>query len=211
METGTAARYVFFRVDMRFISTLPFLLLGIVPVAGQKPLARDLREHSQSMAPYVTSPQPIVDRMLEMAAVKPGEIVYDLGCGDGRILITAVRKYRARGIGVELSARLVAMTTDLVKRQNLEDQISIRHAHMLDVNLTDADVVFIYLETSSNEMLRPNLEKYLKPGSRVVSHDFEVRGWRAAKIDKMEAYNRKHLIYLYQLPDSLSKKGETLR
>jgi SAM-dependent methyltransferase len=201
METGTAAGYVFFRVDMRF--TIALLFLGLLPAAAQKPFSRDLRERSQSMAPYVTSPQPIVDRMLDMADVKPGETVYDLGCGDGRVLVTAAQKYKAKAVGVELSEKLVEMTTDLVKRLGLQDQIKVLHGHLLDINLSDADVVTIYLETSSNELLRPNLEKYLKAGSRVVSHDFEVRGWKPVKVDKMEAYNRDHLIFLYQIPISL--------
>ncbi|MBC8164917.1 MAG: class I SAM-dependent methyltransferase [Bryobacteraceae bacterium] len=192
--------------------TTVILLLGVLPAAAQKPLVRDLREHSQVLAPYVTSPQPIVDRMLELAEIKAGETVYDLGCGDGRILIAAAQKYKARGVGVELSEKLVHMASDLVRRLNLQDQVAIRHAHILDVDLSDADVVFIYLETSSNEILRPNLERYLKAGSRVISHDFEVRGWKATKVEKLQAYKRNHLIFLYQMPASLSKKSlEPLR
>lgn len=186
---------------MRFLSVL--LLLGLFPAAAQKPFSRDLREHSQSVAPWVVSPQPIVDRMLEIAAVKPGELVYDLGCGDGRILITAVQKFKARAVGVELSEKLVQMTLTLVRRLNLQDQINVQHGNLLDMDLSDADVVTIYLETSSNDLIRPNLEKYLRPGSRVVSHDFEVRGWRPVQVEKMHAFHRNHLIFLYQVPASV--------
>jgi SAM-dependent methyltransferase len=189
---------------MRSMTVL--VALGVLPLAAQKPLSRDLREPSRNLAPYVTSPQPVVDRMLEIAAVKPGETVYDLGCGDGRILITAAQRFNARGVGVELSARLVKMTLDNLKRLNLHEQITVRQGHLLEVDLSDADVVTLYLETGSNELLRPNLEKDLKPGSRVVSHDFEVRGWKASKVDKIHAFNRNHTIYLYEIPAAFSRK-----
>jgi len=145
--------------------------------------------------------------MLELAAIKPGEIVYDLGCGDGRILIAAAQKYHAKGVGIEISNRLVAAASDMVRRYTLQDLVTIRQGHLLNVDFSDADVVMIYLETASNEMLRPNLEKYLKPGARVVSHDFEVRGWKAVTVDKLQAFHRNHLIYLYEAPASFRKKS----
>ena len=86
--------------------------LGLLPVAGQTPLPRELRDHSQNLAPFIASPQPIVDRMLDLAVIKPGEIVFDLGCGDGRVLITAAQRFKAKGVGIELSANLVRMTND---------------------------------------------------------------------------------------------------
>jgi len=181
--------------------------MGLLPVAAQRPLPRELREPSQNLAPFVTTPQPVVERMLELAAIKPGEIVYDLGCGDGRILIAAAQKYHARGVGIEISNRLVQTASDMVRRVSLQDLVTIRQGHLLDVNFSDADVVMIYLETASNEMLRPNLEKYLKTGARVVSHDFEVRGWKPVKVDKLQAFHRNHLIYLYEAPVSFKKKG----
>jgi len=188
---------------MRRLSTVLLLMLGSLPAFAQKPLAQPLREQSQSLAPFVTSPQPIVDHMLEMVGLKPGELVYDLGCGDGRILITAAQKYKARGIGVEISPKLVATAISSVMRLGLQDLVSIRQVHLLDVNFSDADVVTLYLETSSNEMIRPNLEKYLRPGSRVVSHDFEIRGWKATRVDKMQAFNRNHQIFLYDIPGAI--------
>jgi len=191
---------------MRF--TIALLLLGMLPAVAQPPRPRELREGNHNLAPYVASPQPIVDKMLEIAAVKAGEVVYDLGCGDGRILIAAAQRYKAKGIGVEISNRLVRMTNDTVRRMNLQDMITVRQGHLLDVDLSDADVVMIYLETGSNDLLKPNLEKYLKPGSRVVSHDFEVRGWKATKVEKINAFNRNHTIYLYELPGAFKKAGK---
>lgn len=179
-------------------------VVALLPVYGQKPFAREGREYTQSLAPYVTSPQPIVDRMLDAANIKPGETIYDLGAGDGRILITAAKRFGAKGVGVELSEKLVASANDTIKRMNLQDQVKLIHGNLMDVNLSPADVVTIYLETGSNDLLRPNLEKYLKPGARVVSHDFEVRGWKPSKVEKIRAFNRNHTIYVYELPTATS-------
>jgi protein-L-isoaspartate O-methyltransferase len=183
---------------MRFGFAL--LWLGLLPVAGQTPLPRELRDQSQNLAPFIASPQPIVDRMLDLAAIKPGEIIFDLGCGDGRVLITAAQRYKAKGVGVELSANLVRMTNDQLRRLNLENTVTIRQGSLLDMDLQPADIVILYLDTGANDMLRPKLEKQLKAGSRVISHDFEVRGWKPAKVEKMKAYNRTHTIFLYYMP-----------
>jgi protein-L-isoaspartate O-methyltransferase len=174
--------------------------LGLLPVAGQNPLPRELRDPSQNLAPFVASPQPIVDRMLEMAGLKAGETVFDLGCGDGRVLITAAQRYKAKGVGIELSPKLVRMTHATLKRLDLEDRVFVSQGHLLNADLQPADVVILYLDTGSNDMLKPKLEKQLKPGSRVISHDFEVRGWKPNKVEKMKAYNRTHTIFLYQMP-----------
>ena len=188
--------------------TIVFLLLGMLPAAAQPPRPRELRQESKNLAPFVATPQPIVEKMLEMASIKPGETVYDLGCGDGRILIAAAQQYKAKGVGVEISERLVKSTNETVQRMQLQDKITVRQGHLLDVNLSDADVVMIYLETGSNDLLKPNLEKYLKPGSRVVSHDFEIRGWKASKIEKIHAFNRHHTIYLYEMPGAMKKASK---
>jgi hypothetical protein len=93
----------------------------------------------------------------------------------------------------------VQSTTETIKRLNLQDQVTVRKGNLLETDLSDADVVTIYLETGSNDLLRPVLEKFLKHGARVVSHDFEVRGWTPAKVEKIHAYNRNHIIYLYEI------------
>ncbi|HUS07932.1 MAG TPA: class I SAM-dependent methyltransferase [Bryobacteraceae bacterium] len=179
---------------------IAFLLVGVIPCAAQGQFSRHVREYSQSMAPYVASPQQIVDKMLQAASLKTGDTIYDLGCGDGRVLITAAQKYGVKAVGVELSETLAKSTQERVKRLSLQDQIQIIHGNLMDVNLSSADAVFIYLETGSNDRVRPNLEKFLKPGARVVSHDFAVRGWRPQRIEKIEIYNRPHTIYVYEMP-----------
>ncbi|MCC7497024.1 MAG: class I SAM-dependent methyltransferase [Bryobacterales bacterium] len=153
----------------------------------------------QNLAPFVPSPQPVVERMLEAAEVKPGETVYDLGCGDGRIVITAAQKFAANGVGVELSSRLVRQALNRIHELGLEKSVRIVQGDLLDVDISGADVVTLYLETLSNDKLRPKLEKSLKPGARVVSYEFKVRGWTPRLVEKVFAYNREHHIYVYRM------------
>lgn len=158
------------------------------------------RHYANSLAPYVVSPPTVVDRMLELADLKPGETLYDLGSGDGRILFTAAQNFRARAVGIEISDALVHRTEERIQRMHLQDRVRIIHADVRDVDLSPADVVTMYFSTGSNESLRPRLEKYLRSGARVVSHDYAVPGWKADKVDKAEAYSRDHVIYVYVMP-----------
>ena len=154
---------------------------------------------NENLAPYIPSPQAVVDKMLEAARVRAGETVYDLGSGDGRIIITAAQKYKAHAVGVELSGDLCKSTMAKIKNLGLEDQVKIIHGNLLKVDLSPADVVTIYLLTTSNERLRPNLEKYLKAGARVVSNDFEVRGWKPTDVVKISAGGLSHTIFVYEV------------
>jgi SAM-dependent methyltransferase len=164
------------------------------PLYGQQ----HVRHYANSLAPYVVSPQDIVDRMLEIADLRPGETVYDLGSGDGRILITAVSRFKAKAVGVEISDDLVAKSDERIRRLGLDADARVIHADFRNVDLSHADVVTLYLATDANEILRPNLEKYLKPGARVVSHDYAIPGWKPKLVDK-DPELRGHVIYLYQM------------
>ena len=115
------------------------------------------------------------------------------------------QKYQAKAVGVEISEHLVKSTNDTIKRLNLQDQVKVIHGDLLHVNLEPADVVTIYLETGSNDLLRPNLERELKPGSRVVSHDFMVPGWKPSHVETMDAFKRPHTIYVYDMPQKSKK------
>ena len=154
---------------------------------------------AERLAPYVPSPQPVVERMLEAAALKPGETVYDLGCGDGRILITAAEKYKAKGVGVELSAGLVQEAQEAVRKRGLQNWISIVQGNLLEADVSGADVVTLYLLTSSNARLQPKFERTLKKGARVVSHDFAIRGWKPSRVEKVQVSQRTHTIYVYEV------------
>jgi ubiquinone/menaquinone biosynthesis C-methylase UbiE len=183
---------------MRFLQAAS-VLLTVLPAFGQQ-LA------SESLAPYIPSPQVLVDKMLELAAVKPGEMVYDLGAGDGRIVITAAQKFAAKAVGIELHPDLYRATLHKVKMLGLENRVRIVHGNFLKIDLSPADVVTMYLLTNSNQIVKPNLEKYLKPGARVVSLDFEVRGWQPVATSHVKVGSTKHKIFLYERPKDKSSK-----
>lgn len=154
----------------------------------------------QKLAPYVRSPQPIVVKMLEIAGLKSGETLFDLGCGDGRIVATAAKEFGARAVGVELSPALAKRAKEAVESLGLQQQVKIIEGDMMGVDLSAADVVALYLLTEANEQLRPKLEKELKPGARVVSLEFRIKGWKPARVEKVEAHRHPYTIYLYQWP-----------
>jgi len=155
--------------------------------------------YTNRLAPFVSSPERVVDRMLELASIKPGETVYDLGSGDGRILIAAVEKYKARAVGIEISPKLVAEASARIGKLGLADQARVIQGDVLKTDLSRADVVIIYLVTSLNEKLRPRFEKFLRAGARVISHDFAVPGWKPTHVEKTGDHHP-HLIYVYEMP-----------
>jgi ubiquinone/menaquinone biosynthesis C-methylase UbiE len=165
-----------------------------------------LGDYRNNLAPYVGSPEHAVDKMLEVANLKPGEVIYDLGCGDGRILIAAASKYKAKGVGIEISEHLARTAAEHVKKAGLQGQVKIIHGDFMKTDLSDANVVTLYLATTANDTLRPNLERYLKPSTRVVSYDYPIPGWKPIETSETEGRsNTVHTIYLYEVPNSFKK------
>jgi len=162
-----------------------------------------------SIAPYLASPMPVVRRMLECAEVKPGEVVYDLGCGDGRILIVAAQEFGARAVGVEIRDDLAKKAMEKVEELQLSDKIKVIHDNLFNVDISEADVVTLYLTTSANRKIKDKLERELKPGARVVSHEYEMPGWKPVKVDVFYENPRysytSHRIYLYKIGFSTQK------
>jgi ubiquinone/menaquinone biosynthesis C-methylase UbiE len=156
---------------------------------------------SEDLGPYLPSPQLVVERMLEAAQIRPGETLYDLGSGDGRIVITAARMFKANAVGIEISDVLCKSTAKKVAALHLDSQVKIVHANALKVDLSPADVVTLYLLTSSNARLKPILEKDLKPSARVVSLNFGMPGWKAARVETVHADRQTHTIYVYEMSD----------
>jgi SAM-dependent methyltransferase len=181
-------------VDLRPSKSWAVVFLALAAVPGH---AQDER-YAKKLAPYVSSPARVVDRMLELANIKPGETVYDLGCGDGRILIAAVENYKAKAVGIEIAPKLVAQARSRIKKEGISKSATVIEGDLLTADFTGADVVTLYLTTSFNEDLRPRLEKFLKPGARVISHDYPVPGWKPAKMEREEG--DKHRIYVYEMP-----------
>jgi len=174
------------------------LLASCIGMTAFPAFSQSPRPYTNKLAPYVASPAHVVDLMLEMAKIKPGEIVYDLGSGDGRIVIAAAGKYKAKAVGVEISPKLVASATADIERAGLSADARVMQGDVLQTDFTGADVVTMYLETKLNAELRPRLEKFLKPGARVVSHDYPVPGWKPARVETVEG-RVMHTIYLYEI------------
>lgn len=187
---------------MKFFAQLAAILLlaTVVPLLpGQKPGNGSKAEMKKSLAPYVSSPITVVERMLELCGVAEDKVVYDLGCGDGRILVTAAKNYRARAVGVELSPKWAQVATDKVVEAGVQDRVRVLQLDMMDANLSEADIVTLYLISDANAILRPKLEKELRPGSCVVSHDFEIDGWKPFKVETIKVFQRPHSVYVYRV------------
>jgi tRNA A58 N-methylase Trm61 len=156
------------------------------------------------IAPFVPSPNAVVEYMLKLSGLKAGEVLFDLGSGDGRTVIMAAKTFGARGVGVELREDLAKKALGNIHEKGLEDRVTIVNGDMFSVNLTSADVVYLYLTTSANEKIRPKLDSDLKKGARVVSHDYEIIGWRPEKIENLcenpQLGYPSHTIYLYRKP-----------
>jgi len=154
---------------------------------------------AENLAPYIPTPEGVVIRMLEAGHVKPDDVVYDLGSGDGRIVITAVQKFGARAVGVEIMPDLCRKATERIKALGLEDRARILEDSLFRVDLSPATVVTMFFLTTSNDRLKPNLEKYLRSGARVVSNEFPIRGWRPTEVVHVKSGTMDHSIYVYEI------------
>ncbi|MGA2143811.1 MAG: methyltransferase domain-containing protein [Bryobacteraceae bacterium] len=178
---------------MRILSLAILVATAALPSFAQK------FGPAENLAPYIPTPQLVVEKMLEAAHVKPGEVVYDLGAGDGRIVIAAAQEFGARAVGVEILPEVCEKARERIKSLGLDDKVTMVQNSALRVDLSPADVVTLYLLTNSNERLKPNLEKYLKPGARVVSNQFPVKGWKAAAVVHVKIGNMDNPIYVYEM------------
>ncbi|MFQ6068132.1 MAG: SAM-dependent methyltransferase [Candidatus Bathyarchaeia archaeon] len=154
------------------------------------------------IAPFVATPLPVVRQMLTLVGLKPGETFYDLGAGDGRTVIMAAQEFGARAVGVELREDLAKKALATIYELGIQDRVTIVQNDMFEVDLSPANVVFLYLTTSANDKVKPKLEKELKPGTRVVSHDYEILGWKPVKTENFCENPRlgypSHTIYVYR-------------
>lgn len=130
-------------------------------------------------APYVPSPDRVVWKLLRLADVSADDVVYDLGSGDGRIVIAAAKKFGARGVGVEIDSQLVQKARAKARQAGVADRVEFRQGNLFDTDLSDATVVTLYLWPDMNNRLRPKLQRELDPGDRVVSHSFDIDEWPA--------------------------------
>jgi len=178
---------------MRVLLTAFVIASAALPAAAQKFGA------AENLGPAIPTPQFLVDRMLEAGRVKPGDMVYDLGSGDGRVVIAAAQKFGARAVGVELMPDLVRKARERIQSLGLADRVSIVEGSALRVDLSPADVVTMWFLTNSNDRLRPNLEKHLKIGARVVSNEFPIRGWKPTEMIQVKVGKVEHSIFVYEI------------
>ncbi len=178
---------------MRVLLTAFVLASAALPAAAQKFGA------AENLGPAIPTPQFLVDRMLEAGRVKPGETVFDLGSGDGRVVITAAQNFGARAVGVELMPDLVRKARERIRGLGLADRVSIVEGSALRVDLSPADVVTMWFLTNSNDRLRPHLEKQLKMGARVVSNEFPIRGWKPTEMIQIKVGKMEHTIFVYEI------------
>lgn len=180
---------------------LALLLLPAAPLSAQEAAPPGPADWNDRLAPYVPSPMSVVEVMLKLARVDSYDRVYDLGSGDGRIVIMAAQKFGAEAVGVELDEKLASESSDRIAELGLQKRAKILHANMYEVDLRRATVVTLYLLTSVNERLKPIMEKSLRKGARVVCHDFKIPGWEPEKtVEVISDSGVSHTIYLYVRP-----------
>ena len=168
-------------------------------------LARAQQGSPVEQVPYVPTPIEVVDRMLEFGTVKKADIVYDIGSGDGRVVIQAAKKYGAKGVGIEMDPPLVELARRNAKQEGVDHLVEFRQGDALIADVSGATVITLYMLPSFNERLKPVLERQLKLGTRVVVHDYPIEGWKPVKWEEMplmdtrpEVTPHKHILYLYE-------------
>lgn len=156
---------------------------------------------SRKVVPFVPTPMKVAEKMLELAKVDRNDVVYDLGSGDGRIVVMAAQEFGAQAVGVELDPKLFEESSARIRKLGLQNKAHIIYGDMFEVNVHPATVVTLYLLPSVNDQIEPMLEKELRPGTRVVSHDFSMNGWNPAKTESVTDENGgHHTLYLYVRP-----------
>ena len=153
------------------------------------------------LAPYYPTPETIVEKMLQLGSLRAGEKMFDLGSGDGRIIIMAAQKFHAEAVGVELDKDLARSSAERILKLNLEKNAKIVNGDLLRQNYSSADLVTVYLLPESiDNKVQPLLDKQLKKGARVVAHDFEFKNWKSEKVENIadDGEGRSHVLYLYR-------------
>lgn len=163
--------------------------------------------------PFVPTPIEVIDRMLELAEVKKGDVVYDLGSGDGRIVIRAAQKYGVKAVGIEMDSLLLDKARRDARAAGVSHLVEFRAEDALKADLSKATVVTLYMLPWFNEAMKPSFEKFLKPGTRIVAHDFGIEGWPPVKTVKLPqpemktgGYLHYHVIYLWRMGEIRSER-----
>lgn len=181
-------------------TTCGLALAAVVSIAAPvQPAVGPAAQDSRSLAPFVPTPNDVVSRMLTLAGVTEDDVVYDLGCGDGRIVIAAARDFGARGVGVDIDPQRIAEANANAEQAGVQHLVEFIEQDAMTVDVSDATVVTLYLLSSSNARLRPILTRQLPPGARIVSHAFSMGDWDPDVIDRFEdARGSTRTLYLWR-------------
>ncbi len=181
---------------MKRSTAVVLIALLVLPAAGCAPYP------GGGDVPFLVTPPEIVDRMLRLARVGPGDIVYDLGSGDGRLVIAAVRDFDAKaGIGIEIDPDLVAKSREYARRAGVADRVTFLHQDFFRAELHPASVVTLYLTREVNLRLAPKLRSELRPGTRVVSFNFDMGDWEPQSMIRVDVNGRTTPVYLWVVPE----------
>jgi len=159
------------------------------------------REDAEDLAPFVPTPPEVVDKMLEMAKAGQDSVIYDIGCGDGRIVVTAAKKYGSRGVGIDIDPVRIKESKTNAKENGVEQLVKFREEDATKTDISPATIVTTYLLPESNELLRPKFERELKPGTLIVTHNYVIPGWEAKEIDSAtvtDTEGKSHSVFLYK-------------
>lgn len=159
------------------------------------------RPDAVDLAPYVQTPMPVVEKMLKLAGVNESDVLYDLGCGDGRIVITAAKLYGTHGVGIDIMPERIQESLVSARDSGVDELVEFKVGDATKMDFSSATVITLYLIPESNELLRPLLEEQLKPGTRVVSHNYPIPGWEKKLVSSVEVLADLHdtrFLYLYR-------------
>jgi len=173
------------------------------PIETQTPAPSTEAPEREPDVPYVPTPNEVVVRMLELANVQKDDVLYDLGSGDGRIVITAAQKYGTRGTGIDINPERIREANANAQAAGVTDRVQFRQQDLFKTDLSDATVVTLYLLPDINVKLRPQLFRQLKPGTRIVSHDFDMGEWKPERVVQVQGPNRQHTLYYWVVPQKV--------
>ncbi len=175
-------------------------ILSISLLVATAAFAQEAPKKTDKLAPYYPTPESVVEKMLQFGGLAKGERMFDLGSGDGRIVIMAAEKFGAVATGVEMDVDLWKQSASRIRSLGLEKNAKIINGDVLKQDYSSANMLTVYLLPSSNDKVRPLLEKQLKKGTRIVSHDFEFAGWKPEKTETIDddGEGRSHTLYLYR-------------
>ena len=174
----------------RKLATVALMLVAIAGLGYSQQAVR------QPDVPFVPTPKDVVAAMLKLGGVKTGDVIYDLGSGDGRIVITAAEQFKTRGVGIDINPERIQEANENARKAGVTDLVQFRQADLFSTDISEATVVTLYLLPSVNLKLRPKLLHDLKPGTRIVSHSFDMGDWKPEKQETVEG----RIIYLWTVP-----------